>query len=78
VIVALGQIALRAFQKTWRENGGQLPEGRLEFGHGREWTLPGGITLLTSYHPSQQNTQTGKLTRPMFHDVFRRARQILQ
>ena len=78
VIVALGQIALRAFLKAWRENGRPLPEGRFEFGHGREWTLPGGIFLLSSYHPSQQNTQTGKLTRPMFHDVFRRAAQLLK
>jgi uracil-DNA glycosylase len=35
-----------------------------------------GIVLLSSYHPSRQNTQTGKLTRPMFHSIFRRARHI--
>lgn len=77
VIVALGQAAFRAFQRAWRENGGLLPKGRLDFGHGREWMLPNGITLLSSYHPSRQNTNTGKLTRAMLHDVFRRARQIL-
>ena len=78
VTVALGQVALRAFQKAWLENGGRLPDRRLDFGHDREWALPGGATLLSSYHPSQQNTQTGKLTRSMFHDVFRSAREILR
>jgi uracil-DNA glycosylase len=59
VVVVLGQIAFRAFLKGWRENGGALPGGRLpEFRHGGEWTLSGGITLISSYHPSQQNTQT--------------------
>jgi uracil-DNA glycosylase len=77
IIVALGQIAFTAFQKTWRETGGSQANIKLEFCHGGEWELPGGITLIASYHPSQQNTQTGKLTRPMFHQIFRRARNIL-
>jgi uracil-DNA glycosylase family 4 len=77
IIVTLGQIAFRAFAKTWQEAGGATADQRLEFCHGGEWALPGGITLISSYHPSQQNTQTGKLTRPMFHGIFRRARNIL-
>jgi uracil-DNA glycosylase family 4 len=78
VIVALGQIAFRAFLKAWVENGGELPGGRLpRFRHAGEWQLPGRVTLISSYHPSQQNTQTGRLTRSMFHGVFRRARRIL-
>jgi uracil-DNA glycosylase len=35
------------------------------------------VTLIGSYHPSQQNTFTGKLTRPMFHSVFRKAREVI-
>jgi uracil-DNA glycosylase len=77
VIVALGQIAFTNFQKTWRGMGRSLGNTGLKFCHGGEWELPGGITLIASYHPSQQNTQTGKLTRPMFHRVFHRARNIL-
>jgi uracil-DNA glycosylase len=77
IIIALGRIAFSNFQKTWREMGQSLGNTGLEFGHGGEQQLPGGITLIASYHPSQQNTQTGKLTRPMFHQIFRRARNLL-
>lgn len=77
IVLVLGQVAFQAFVRLWRENG-NLPNGpALKFGHGRVWDLPGGLRLLTSYHPSRQNTQTGKLTRPMFHGVFRRARTFL-
>lgn len=74
VVVALGQIAFRSFLQAWRENGRELPHSNFKFQHGGEWKLPGGILLLSSYHPSQQNTLTGRLTRPMFHRIFRRAR----
>jgi uracil-DNA glycosylase family 4 len=78
VIVVLGQIAFRAFLKAWTENGGGLPGDRaLQFCHAGEWDLPGEVTLLSSYHPSQQNTQTGRLKRSMFHAVFERARRLL-
>jgi len=49
----------------------------MKFSHGAEWTLTGGLTVIASYHPSQQNTQTGRLKRAMFHRIFRRARSIL-
>jgi uracil-DNA glycosylase family 4 len=78
IVIALGQIAFRVFLKTWSEIGAAQLQPRPDFHHGGEWSLPGSnVTLLASYHPSQQNTQTGRLTRPMFHAVFGRAREIL-
>lgn len=78
VVVALGKIAFDEYLKANRELGHNLPPERKPlFGHGIQVELPWGITLLGSYHPSQQNTFTGKLTRRMFHDVFARARALL-
>ena len=77
IVIVLGQIAFRAFLKTWPEASGQLVNQSPKFSHGGEWALSEHVTLISSYHPSQQNTQTGKLTRPMFYGIFRRARQVL-
>ncbi len=77
IVLTLGQVAFRSFLKIWQEIAGFQPDKQLAFSHGGEWNLPGGIVLIASYHPSQQNTQTGKLTRPMFHGIFRRVREIL-
>jgi uracil-DNA glycosylase family 4 len=77
VVVALGQVAFRSFLKALRENGEPVRGIKPEFRHGGEWVLPGGLILISSFHPSQQNTQTGKLTLPMFHAIFRRAHEIL-
>ena len=78
VIVALGRIAFVEVLKAWRENGAEIPGGGTPaFRHAGEWHLPGSVVLIASYHPSQQNTQTGRLTRPMFHAIFRRARRLL-
>jgi uracil-DNA glycosylase family 4 len=77
VVVVLGQVAFRSFLKASRENGEPVNGIKPEFRHGGEWVLPEGLVLISSFHPSQQNTQTGKLTRPMFHAIFRRAREIL-
>ncbi|MDE3118435.1 MAG: uracil-DNA glycosylase [Nitrospirota bacterium] len=74
VVVALGKIAFDQYLKACRELGNRLPSPAPRFGHGVRYALPWGVTLIGSYHPSQQNTFTGKLTRPMFHSVFKQAR----
>lgn len=73
VVVALGKIAFDHFFKACHEEGHQIPSPRPTFTHGVRYQLPWGVTLIGSYHPSQQNTFTRKLTRPMFHSIFRMA-----
>jgi len=75
VIVALGQIAFAQTLKSLRRKGLEIPS--LDFGHGRVYPLPNGQTLISTYHPSQQNTQTGKLTHRMFDRIFERAQKNL-
>ncbi len=77
VVIALGRIAFEAFLKAWIQAGRGLPASRPAFGHGATAELPGGVLLLASYHPSQQNTQTGRLTAAMFRRIFVRARRAL-
>ena len=69
VVVCLGSFAYQAAA----EHFGLRP--RPKFGHGVEASV-GGLTLLCSFHPSQQNTFTGKLTEPMIDAVFSRAREL--
>jgi uracil-DNA glycosylase family 4 len=76
VIIALGQIAFHASLRALETVGIPIPSPRPKFGHGASYRL-GKFTLLASYHSSQQNTLTGRLTEPMFHSVFRKARKIL-
>lgn len=75
VIAVLGKVAFDHYFKACREMGYRLPSPLPAFGHGSRYRLPWNVTLICSYHPSQQNTFTGKLTRPMFHSVFRTARK---
>jgi uracil-DNA glycosylase family 4 len=77
VVVALGQIAFRATLDALRETEVRIPSPLPRFGHGAEHTLDDRTTLLSSYHPSQQNTQTGRLTEGMLDAVFTRARRLL-
>jgi uracil-DNA glycosylase family 4 len=77
VVVALGKIAFDSFLKAYRENGGTIPKPRPPFGHGSVAQLGDNLALLGSYHPSQQNTFTGRLTREMFHSVFEKAKEVL-
>ena len=76
VIVALGQIAFATVLATERARGVVLPRPRPRFGHGAEATI-GSIALLSSYHPSRQNTQTGRLTASMLAAIFDRARTLV-
>ncbi len=78
VVVALGQVAFRTAVGALEEVAGLRINPRPKFGHGVEAQLSERITLLASYHPSQQNTFTGRLTQEMFDAVFQRAREILQ
>ncbi len=75
VVVALGRVA----HEAWLRAAGwwSLPaRERPKFAHGAEATLPDGTVLIASYHPSRQNTQTGRLTPAMWSAVFRRAREL--
>ena len=74
MVVALGKIAFDTYLDVLKSRGIIRAGPRFVFGHDREFqTAPGGPILISSYHPSQQNTSTGKLTEKMLIDVFRRA-----
>ncbi len=87
IFLPLGQIAFVQTLKSLRLTGYEVP--RLEFGHGKIYTISPGdalrtpnsqlrtVTLIVTYHPSQQNTQTGKLTRSMFYGIFETIRKRL-
>jgi uracil-DNA glycosylase family 4 len=76
VVVCLGRIAFDGLLAHARL-GGQLPSrSGFAFAHGAEFRLPNGLAVIASYHPSLQNTNTGKLTRPMFLSIFKRAREL--
>jgi uracil-DNA glycosylase len=77
VVLALGKIAFDQHLKACRELGHDLPSPALRFGHGVVYRLPWDITLIGSYHPSQQNTFTGRLTPAMFHGVFAQAVRVM-
>jgi uracil-DNA glycosylase family 4 len=77
VVVALGKIAFDHYLKATCELGFDRPRPLPKFAHGAIYPMPWGVTLIGSYHPSQQNTFTGKLTRPMFHQVFSDAKHRL-
>ena len=77
VVLALGRIGWESWMKVSRLTAILSPGERPVFGHGAEFLLPDGRTLLSSYHPSRQNTNTGKLTRPMWHRIFARARELV-
>lgn len=78
VVVCLGRIAFDGLL-TWLQRADSaiaLRRSSFVFAHGAEFKSPGGLHVIASYHPSRQNTNTGKLTRPMLRSVFERARQL--
>jgi uracil-DNA glycosylase family 4 len=77
VVVALGKIGYDAYLQLVESRGTRI-RPRPPFGHGATVTLPNGHTLIGCYHPSRQNTNTGKLTAQMLRAVFRSARKHLE
>jgi uracil-DNA glycosylase family 4 len=74
VVIVLGRVAWEAWLRAagWWQQGPRPP-----FRHGALTRMPDGTVLICSYHPSRQNTNTGRLTRAMWHRVFARARDAL-
>ena len=77
VIMALGGIAWKSILSVSRKMNWNVPRPLPLFGHGALCELTSKLTLIGSYHPSQQNTQTGRLTREMFDDVLKRIHEYL-
>jgi uracil-DNA glycosylase len=77
VILALGKIAWDGYLDLLRADGKIISRAPYIFGHGAECAMPGGERLVGVYHPSQQNTQTGRLTPAMYRKVLQRIRTLL-
>ena len=76
VIVALGRIGFDAYLNHLKRSRRLDSKRAYIFAHGAKYNMPDGRFLLASYHPSNQNTQTGKLTRPMFVRIFKEAARL--
>jgi uracil-DNA glycosylase family 4 len=76
VVVALGKIGFDAYLNFVRRSGVLQSKAAYVFTHGAKYKLPDGKILLASYHPSNQNTQTGKLTKAMFLNIFKQAARL--
>lgn len=76
--LALGKFAFDNLLESLKILGVPVPSPRPAFGHGVEYVLPNGATLIGSYHPSQRNTSTKLLTEPMFDAIFSRARAAIE
>ncbi len=77
IVLALGRIGHESFLRAsgWWDR--LAPCARPAFAHGAESVLPDGSVLVSTFHPSRQNTQTGRLTRAMWHRVFARVRVLV-
>jgi uracil-DNA glycosylase family 4 len=76
VVVALGKIGFDAYLNYLKRRGLLLSRQPCLFKHGAHYQMPNGKVLLASYHPSNQNTATGKLTREMFVKIFKHAAKL--
>jgi uracil-DNA glycosylase len=76
VVVALGKIGFDAYLNFVRRRGLLQSKAPYVFAHAAKYKLPDGKILLASYHPSNQNTQTGKLTKSMFLNIFKQAARL--
>jgi uracil-DNA glycosylase len=79
VVVGLGAIGTKAAIDALKENNFSIEPQRWRFGHGMEIAARNGrreIAVIASFHPSRQNTNTGKLTTAMFDAIFTRARAL--
>jgi uracil-DNA glycosylase family 4 len=76
VVVALGKIGFDAYLNYLKRRGLLKSKAPFMFAHGAKYKLPDGKVLLASYHPSNQNTQTRKLTRKMFVQIFKEAARL--
>jgi uracil-DNA glycosylase family 4 len=76
VVVALGKIGFDAYLNYLKRRGLLSGKKAYVFKHGARYEMPDGKVLLASYHPSNQNTQTGKLTRKMFVEIFQQAAKL--
>ena len=78
VVVILGKIAFDGYLAALKRQG--MLNGRKSqyvFGHGVQYKMPHGVTMLCSYHPSVQNTNTGRLNEKMFLEIFREAKRLV-
>ena len=78
VVVCLGKIAFDGYTEHLRRTGQIANRRGLVFAHGAEYAIPEGKHLIATYHPSLQNTNTGRLTRAMFLRIFQRARELAE
>ncbi len=78
VVVALGKIGFDAYLNHLRRTGVIASRAPYTFGHAVEYRMPNRVILMGAYHPSLQNTNTGKLTKEMFRKVFERARVLAE
>ena len=76
-VVALGKLAFDVYLGILRDRGVIRSRAAFSFGHNAQYAIPGAPVLIASYHPSQQNTSTGKLTAEMLRDVFVSARDVI-
>ena len=77
IIVALGRVAFDSYLRLYKSYNDDCDISSWRFGHGATYQLEEDKILIASYHPSQQNTQTGRLTRKMFEQIFGKVRNIL-